>query len=53
MIEIHCVICLNRGKRTAAVVVPGAKYQGCAEHRELVDTPGFDALSLRLGSRAF
>jgi hypothetical protein len=48
-------VCLNRGRLVPSVADAGPPpgYRVCADHVELVNTPGFDAMSLRRASRAF
>lgn len=45
-VHITCCVCLNKGVRRTALVRVGAKYQGCAEHRDMVDAPDFDPMTL-------
>ena len=44
---IGCCVCLNHGVKRPAIIKIGARYQGCADHRALVDQPGFDIFQLQ------
>jgi hypothetical protein len=45
-VTIHCCVCLNQGRNTAAVTV-AAGYAVCEAHIELVAQPGFNVMLLR------